>query len=180
MTTFDEAFEHTVGIEGRYSNNPNDSGGETMYGITVKVARANGYRGDMRNMPIGVAREIYFAQFWNLLKLEEVAGVSPKIAKELFDTAVNCGTGKAGRFLQRALNALNRRGKDYPDIEVDGNVGPMTIDALRSFFRVRGFDAEVVLYRALNSQQGTHYIECAEISPKNEDFEFGWFLNRVQ
>lgn len=177
---FPEAFEHVVGIEGKYSNNPRDSGGETMYGITFAVARANGYVGDMRNMPLGVAQAIYRQQYWDLLKLDDIAAVSQKIAHELFDTAVNCGTSKAGKFLQRALNAFNRGGRDYPDVQVDGLVGPMTVDAVRRFFKARGYEAEAVLFRALNGQQSVHYIECAEFSPKNEDFEFGWFLNRVQ
>jgi lysozyme family protein len=35
------------------------------------------------------------------------------LAAELLDTGVNMGTGTATGFLQRALNALNRNGRDY-------------------------------------------------------------------
>ena len=34
MSVFEKAFSHTLGLEGKYSNNPNDTGGETMWGIT--------------------------------------------------------------------------------------------------------------------------------------------------
>jgi lysozyme family protein len=40
--------------------------------------------------------------------------VAPKLAAEMFDTAVNMGTGTAIGFLQRALNALNRNAVTIP------------------------------------------------------------------
>ena len=36
---------------GAYTNDPGDSGGPTRWGITEKVAKANGYTGDMRDLP---------------------------------------------------------------------------------------------------------------------------------
>lgn len=179
MSAFDKAFDAVVGIEGRYSDDPSDSGGATMFGITERVARANGYVGDMRNMPLGVAQSIYRAQYWDLLRLDDVAQSSRPIAGELFDTAVNCGIGAAGRYLQRALNALNRGATDYPDVTVDGVVGPMSVSALRQFLAVRGDQGETVLLRALNCLQGNGYLELAESREKDERFLFGWLLNRV-
>src|SRR5690625_1688136 len=40
-----QIIDDIIRVEGAYSNNPADKGGETMYGITVSVARANGYSG---------------------------------------------------------------------------------------------------------------------------------------
>lgn len=179
MTPFDKAFEETVGIEGGYSNNPNDSGGETMFGITQSLARAHGYAGAMKNLSFGVAQAIYRDEFWNPLRLDEIAVISGPLAMELFDTAVNCGKSKAVTFLQRTLNIFNRNGRDYPDLTVDGSLGQATIDALQSLYNKRGRNAQVVLLRALNSLQGNHYVTVGEARPKDEDFEFGWFLNRV-
>lgn len=61
MTTkaFEKAFNHTVGVEGGYSDHPSDRGGKTMFGITEAVARSYGYSGDMRSMPISTAKDIY-------------------------------------------------------------------------------------------------------------------------
>lgn len=165
--------------EGGYSNDPHDSGGETMYGVTVAVARAYGYEGPMNMMPRGVAVDIYTRRYWAEIGLDKLLPLSGRVAEECLDTAVNMGTSWPGKFLQRALNALNKGASLYPDMTVDGRIGPMTVDALRRFLTARGTDGETVMLRMLNAQQGVRYLEIAEAAPKNEDFEFGWWLNRV-
>lgn len=176
---FDTAFEHTIGVEGGYSNNPSDPGGETMYGVTLRVAREHGYLGAMRDLPLEAARVIAKAGYWDSLNLDRVAAVAPSAAVELFDTAYNCGIRQAGKFLQRALNKFNRQQVDYADVTDDGEVGVFTLTALVAFVQKRGLRADVVLTRALNCQQGAYYFQIAEVNPKLEDFEFGWFNTRV-
>lgn len=176
---FDAEFQKVVMVEGGYSDHPSDSGGKTKYGITEAVARANGYAGAMVDLPLDVAKRIYRAQYWDTLKLDDVATVSQAVAHEMFDTGVNMGIGKAAVFLQTALENLNRQGKDFPDVAADGVIGPMTVHALRRYYAVRGAKAERVLLRALNCQQGAHYLRIADAAEKNEDFVFGWFDTRV-
>lgn len=177
--SFDQAFAHTVGLEGGYSNNPSDSGGETMWGITIAVARAHGYAGAMKEMPLSTAKQIYRERYWDLIHLGEVDKISPAIAAEMFDTGVNCGPGVPVPILQRALNLFNMQGKHYPDMAVDGLFGAMTASALRQFMQKRGTIGEKVLLAALNVLQGGRYFEIAERRPKDEDFAFGWFKNRI-
>ncbi len=179
MTPFDRAFKHTVGVEGGYSDDPQDSGGATKYGITESVARANGFHGDLRVLTLAEAKRIYKAQYWDILRLDEIARIDEKIALELFDTAVNIGIATAGIFLQRALNELNRGGTDYRDLTVDDIVGPMTVAAMQAFIARRGDKGRQVLNAALNALQGAYYLELAESRPKDEAFVFGWFANRV-
>lgn len=179
MTAFDEAFAEVLSVEGGYSDHKDDRGGKTNYGITEAVARAHGYTGDMKNLTQGQAMAIYKAQYWDTLRLDEVSALSWSVAVELFDTGVNMGVGVSGKFLQRALNALNRKGQDFPDLTVDGVVGPMTIANLRAYMNRRGLEGQTVLLRALNALQGVRYIEIAEGRPDNESFVFGWFLRRV-
>ncbi len=180
MSPLDTLIAELVGREGRYANNPNDSGGETMWGITEQVARAYGYNGPMKEMERSIAAGIYKARYWYGPKFDQVWLQNPAIAEELLDTGVNMGTGIAGTFLQRALNVLNRRASAYPDLTVDGNVGPMTLSALKSFLAWRGTsNGQKVLLRLLNSQQGVRYMDIAENAPKNEEFTYGWVLNRV-
>lgn len=176
---FDAAIDELLGIEGDYADDPADSGGKTRFGITEAVARRHGYTGAMRALPAALAKGIYRADYWDAQNLAAVAMLSRKIALELFDTGVNMGTSQAGEFLQMSLNAFNRQATDYPDTEVDGAVGPATINALAAFLKRRGKDGEVVLLRALNALQGAAYIELAERREKDERFVFGWFLQRI-
>ncbi len=179
MSAFDKAFEHTVGIEGGYSNNPADRGGPTKYGITERVARAAGYTSDMRDLPLDFAKALYQRRYWDINRLDAVAAVSEAVALEMFDTGVNCGTSTAGLFLQRSLNVLNRQGKDFADLLPDGAVGPMTVSALSAFVAKRGTAGHRVLLTMLNCLQGAKYIEIAERNPSQEEFVFGWVSNRV-
>lgn len=177
---FRAAFAKVVGIEGDYSNNPNDSGGETMFGITVQVARAHGYTGKMCYMPLSTAERIYEECYWKQLRLQQVALQMPALAEELFDSAVNCGINRAARWLQTALNALNKRGDLFADMVVDGRVGPVTLHAINALIALRGVrDAERALRRLCDSQQGAHYLMLAQARQKDEDFIFGWALNRL-
>lgn len=168
-----------IGIEGGYSNNPNDPGGETIWGITIAVARAFGYTGAMKDMTKDQAKAIYLARFWTQPRFDLVAQLNEPIAAELFDTGVNMGTATSGKFLQRTLNVLNQQAKAFPDVSTDGAIGAMTLAALKSYLQQRGKDGEIVLLRMLNAQQSVRYMEIAEGRPTSEDFEFGWQKERV-
>jgi lysozyme family protein len=111
--------------------------------------------------------------------LDKVAKIAPRLAAELFDTGVNMGIGTAIAFLQRALNALNRNGADYPDIAVDRAIGPDTLRALEVFLAKRGPAAEGVLTKAIDALQGAHYVQLAEARPAQEAFLYGWIKNRI-
>ena len=168
-----------IDVEGGYVNDPSDSGGATKYGITKKVARANGYKGKMRNLPQLFAFSVYSKKYWDKLHLDEMELLAPKTTEKLANVGVNMGTGRAAKFLQRALNVLNQRGKLYPDLKVDGQVGNQTVKALRKYIRRRGSKGDKVLFKIINSLQGTFYVKLAERRVKDERFIFGWFSNRV-
>lgn len=175
-----QIIDEIIAREGGYVNDPSDSGGETMFGITAAVARANGYKGRMKDMHREVAFYIYAAEYWDKLNLDQIEVRSATIAEELADTAVNLGTGQAAEFFQRALNALNNGGTIYVDIKVDRSVGPGTIGAFDAFMKNRGSQAATIMLRALNSLQGAFYIGLAERRQKDEKFLAGWLLNRVK
>lgn len=177
--TIDAMIEALIGKEGGYSNHPSDTGGETMWGITAAVARANGYTGPMRTMPREKAKDIYLRKYYVLPGYANVATHSVKIAEELFDTGVNMGPSIGSTFLQRLLNALNRQGKDYPDIKVDGDVGPATLRSLKAYLAERGKEGETVLLKGLNALQGARYVALSEGRSANEDFLHGWLLHRA-
>ena len=166
--------------EGGYVANPADKGGPTCFGITEAVARANGYRGAMRDLPREEAAAIYTRLYWLRPRFDQVAQRSARIAAELFDTGANMGPAVAVTFLQRALTALNRNAKDYPDLVPDGRIGPQTLAALDAFLTIRGqASGETVLLRALEALQGERYLRLAERRPANETFLYGWLANRI-
>lgn len=175
-----QIIDEIIAREGGYVNDPSDSGGETMFGITVKVARANGYKGNMRDMPRAVAFDIYALAYWDALNLDQIEVRSALIAEELADTSVNLGAGQAAEFFQRSLNALNNGGALYPDIAVDRSIGRGTLAAFDAFLKNRSPNAVTIMLRALNSLQGAFYIGLAERRAKDEKFLAGWLLNRVK
>ena len=165
--------------EGGYVNHPADKGGPTRFGITEAVARAHGYAGAMARLPRDEAAAIYRRLYWLRPRFDAVAERAPAVAAELFDTGVNMGPGVAATFLQRALTALNRCGKDYPDLVPDGRIGPVTLRALDAFLAARGGSGATVLLRALEALQGERYLRLAERRPANEAFLYGWLANRI-
>ncbi len=175
----DELIDDLIAREGGFVDHPADKGGPTRWGITQAVARRHGYMEQMENLPRNVAAQIYKTQYWHAPAFDKVSRIAPLLAAELFDTSVNMGTSTAIAFLQRALNALNRNGADYPDITVDRIIGPDTLGALEAFLAKRGPPAEGVLTKAIDALQGAHYVRLAETRPAQEAFLYGWIKSRI-
>lgn len=180
LDAFIEAWANTGRAEGGYVNNPKDPGGETNWGITVKVARNNGYTGPMKDLPSETAQEIARKEYWLKPGLSDIATLSRSIALELFDTNFNLYYGFAMTSLQRALNALNRNHLEWGDVVVDGRFGTGTFDALKKYLQKRASqNGERMMLRILNSLQGAEYIRQAEANQDKREFLFGWFAKRV-
>ncbi len=176
----EQFLDDLIKREGGYVNDPTDRGGATKYGITVAVARANGFKGDMRDLPLEVAKNIYRKQYWTQPRFDQINTLSPLIAEELLDTGVNCGVGFAKPTLQRALNLLNNQGQGgWPDLSIDGVYGPATLNALKTFLAKRGKEGEKTLLKVLNVLQANRYIEICERNPSQEKYFFGWITQRV-
>jgi lysozyme family protein len=113
---FDEAFHHLLGHEGAYSNHPNDPGGETMWGVTKAVARADGYVGEMKDFSVEAAKSIYREKYWEAVQAEKLP---PTIRYAVFDAAVNSGPSTSIKWLQESVGATP-----------DGVLGPKTLAAI--------------------------------------------------
>ena len=173
-------IEGVIGREGGHSNNPADTGGETMWGVTVAVARRYGYLGPMRDMPRDVAAQIYLKQYFMEPGFHGIFIIHAGIAEKMVDAGVNCGVAQPAKWLQRTLNCLNRQGKLYPDLTVDGAIGNATRSALQVLLRERGESGGQAILKALNCLQGAYYIDITERRAENEEFIFGWLTNRIQ
>jgi lysozyme family protein len=172
-------IEGVIGREGAYADHPADRGGPTKWGVTEAVARAQGYRGAMRELPRDRAVAIYRRLYWEKPGFERIVAIAPRIAAELFDTGVNMGPATALSFLVRALNVLNRSATDYPEVTATGVVTEQLLTALEAFVTRRGQVGELVLLSAMNGLQAERYIQLAERRPANEAFLYGWLANRV-
>ena len=175
-----EIIEGIVKREGGYVNNPKDRGGPTCWGITEAVARRHEYKGGMKELPRELAVKMYLQDYVIAPGFYQIAALNAAIAEELVDSGVNCGPGRPGPWLQRILNLLNREANLFPDLVVDGILGTETRAALSTVLRHRGKDGETVIINALNCLQGAYYVEITEKRAANEEFFFGWILNRVR
>lgn len=177
--TIQSIIDGVIAVEGGYVDHPSDPGGATNFGITQATARANGFLGDMRVLPRSTAYSIYYTRYVVGPNFDDVLAIDPKVGEELIDSGVNAGTGRAAKWFQHALNGLNERGRAYPNIAEDGDIGPGTIKAFTAFRSRRGANATRIMIRALDAQQGAHYLSLTQDDSKFEDFLAGWLLNRV-
>lgn len=115
---FDRAFEILLKHEGGFSDHAADPGGKTRFGVTEAVAREVGYRGDMRDLPLDLAKRIYRERYWDAVKADELPA---SLRYVVFDAAVNSGPGQAIKWLQRSAGAVD-----------DGVLGPKTMTAIQT------------------------------------------------
>jgi len=182
MANFKEAYDKTMGHEGGYGNDPDDVGGETYKGISrvynpswsgwIVIDAAKNGPDFPSSLDANVALqnsvgEFYKDKYWDVNRLD----VFPQsVAEEMFDTGVNMGVGRAARFLQKALNYLNRNGKLYGDLDVDGKIGPASLNAMAACK-----NDERVILAMLNTLQGMHYMNYMDKSPSQKKYARGWF-----
>lgn len=143
MSDFKKAFEWVIGNEGGFSNDANDSGGATNWGITHnELSRWRGHPvsvDDVKSLAIDEARSIYKKWYWDSLSADSI--VNDGIAIALFDQAVNCGVGTAAKRIQMVLG-----------VNQDGKIGPETLNEINRSGRgnkiIQGFAKASLEYYA--------------------------------
>lgn len=169
-----------VSVEGGYVDHKDDPGGATNHGVTEKVARENAYRGDMRDLTKEQALAIYEAKYVDAPGFRGIVAQSVAVGEETIDQGVNMGPRRPSCYLQNALNALNRQGRDYGDLIVDCDVGPATLAAYTALERKRGAvkACELVL-KLMDAQQGAEYLRLTSRNAALESFMPGWIDHRI-
>lgn len=163
MDRFQKIFDYLLRVEGGYSNDKYDSGGKTKYGIIEVEARKYGYRGHMKDMPLEIAKDIYYRKYFKGNRLDEV--VNDKISLSICDWIVNSGNWGAKKA-QQALNIINSS-----ELVVDGKIGNQTLFALNNV----NPDKFLEVYHRL---QRNFYRSIVASRPTQQVFLKGW-LNRV-
>lgn len=164
MNRFEKIFDYLLMVEGGYSNDKYDAGGETKYGITEEDARNFGYKGDMQDLTIDFAKNIYLKKYYLGNKLDKVN--NDKVALSICDWTVNSGRNGI-KNAQAALNRINGS-----NLDVDGIIGNKTLEALNAV------DSEKFL-EVYHNLQRIYYRAKVEADRTQGRFLTGW-LNRVQ
>lgn len=162
----------TIGLEGGYVNHPSDPGGETNMGITKKVAVQHGYTGPMKALPRAVAQSIYYQAYLVAPGYEPLLALDAAVTEEMFDTTVNMGPARPGRFFQQSLNEICPALK----LKVDGQVGPASI---AGFARCqRTLLCQAMLPR-LDAKQLAEYDRLVRVNASLKTFHRGWVNHRI-
>jgi lysozyme family protein len=173
---FAEAVEVVLEHEGGYVAHPNDPGGATNWGISLRFLQSLGYdvgdidcdgdidAEDIKQLPRERAIEMYREHWWKKYRYYRIE--NQEVATKIFDLSVNMGPSEAHKVLQRALHAVGMR---Y--VEVDGVIGPQTIGAVNQA-------APAALLAAVRAEAAAFYRARVASNPKLEQFQRGW-LNRA-
>ena len=124
MGDFDQSMRLVFANEGYFSNDPNDRGGPTMWGLSTNFLKSIGDDRDTRSILKEEAVEVYRANFWDPMRGDELPD---PLAAMAFDAAVNHGVSGGTKVLQRAVVAL---GGAVGSSGSDGKLGPDTLDGI--------------------------------------------------
>jgi len=122
MTNFYDSISIVLIHEGGYVDHPDDTGGATKYGISLRFAQNMNplfTKEDIRNLSRDDAIDLYLESFWRPNRYEEIT--CSVIATKALDACINMGAGEANRILQKACV------EQGCEIKVDGINGSKTI-----------------------------------------------------
>lgn len=155
-TYFDDAFAYLLRNEGGYSNDPEDHGGKTQYGVTQEEARQEGIT-DVRKLSLEQAKDIYRRRYWIFDGLRD-----RRIAIKCFDVVVNFGIEGGVRTIQRAAG-----------VRSDGIFGPQTEAALNTM------NPEEVLER-VSMCAADRYVDICVGNKSQLVFLKGWVRRSIR
>lgn len=156
MADFKKALAKVLAWEGGFVNHPNDPGGATNKGITLKTFNYYfpGGLAALKAITDEQVETIYRSGYWRLIKGDEIE--SQSVAELLFDYAVNSGKSTAVRKIQKLVG-----------VEADGIMGPITIKAINS-------KNPKLLFAELHDVRKAYYKAIIARNPSLEVFRKGW------
>lgn len=163
MADFKSAFNKTRKWEKGYSNNPNDNGGATMNGVTLKTFQF--YYGkektveDLKKITLSQEMEIAKELYWDKIGGDEINDQS--VAEILYDYSFNSGVKTAVKAVQRIVK-----------VGVDGISGQKTLGAINHYW------SQKELFRHLWNVRKDFYDKIIRNNNKLECFRKGW-MNRL-
>ncbi len=157
-----ERFDRLIGAvlehEGGLADDPDDPGGITKHGISLRSYPHLGANG-IRSLTVEQAKDIYYRDWWRRLRCPEIH--DDRVAQKYLDTSVNVGRSAGTKILQRALREVGQ------SVAVDGKIGPQTLTATNRA------DPDTLL-AAVRRIQAEHYRALIRRNPRLAKFERGW------
>ncbi len=183
MATFEKAIQTIFKHEGFRSDNPNDRGGITQYGISLRfllsatqVSNDDNFLdgdinhdgvidvNDIKAMSKKDAETLYRLYFWERNSYDLISDQS--IATKIFDLCVNMGAIPANTIAQQSILAVLGL-----VLQQDGIMGIKTITAINMC-------KPNELMVALKANAACYYLSLIAKNPKLQVFKNGW-LNRA-
>lgn len=177
-----DVFARILRIEGGFVDDPDDRGGATKYGISLRFLAIEGKIDldgdlfadfdlnrdgtvnslDVRLLTPANAEALYLRHFfidtgfWRLPRPFDGA---------MFDLGVNVGTVRAGMLLQHALNAVS----PPPPLKIDGAVGPKS-----RLYLSAGMKGGKAVLAYLRNEAADYYREIVARNASQKKYLNGW------
>jgi lysozyme family protein len=136
-----------------YTNDPNDRGGETKYGIAKNANPTI----DITHLDWEGAKAVYYSHYWLNSKCDKING---RIAALQFDGSVQHGPSTSAKFIQRAIGVTD-----------DGVIGPATLSILNT-------KDPIAACNSVCDQRNKYYSDIVTHNPIQIKYLSGW-LRRV-
>jgi lysozyme family protein len=175
MAIFEKSIGHILENEGGYVNHPNDPGGATNYGVSLRFLKETDGDGDfdndgdvdvedIRNMDVEDAMAIYKKYWWDRFRYGMIHDQT--IATKIFDMSVNMGAKRAHTLVQTAINVAFDA-----QLTEDGILGPATFQVINA---IGDGDEEQILLDQICEEQWGFYQRLIAKNPKFRVFAKGW------
>ena len=163
LNNFEKSLQYVLASEGLFTDNPLDSGGATMKGITLdtyRLFKKNTHLtpNDLKNISDADISTIYLNQYWNACRCSELpSGIDYCV----FDASVNMGYGRATKILQESCGATP-----------DGALGSISMALIRQSDRN-------LLIKTFSEKKEAFYKSIVANKPSQSIFLKGW-LARIE
>lgn len=166
MANVELLVPHVLKWEGGFVDDPDDLGGATNKGVTIKTYKAyckrKGYPQPtierLKNLTDEQFCDILKTMYWDTCKADRIE--SQSVANAIVDWAWHSGTATAIKEVQRVLG-----------VEADGIIGNVTLAAINSH-------SPLPLFGKIQQARKAYLERICVSRPANNKFIAGW-LNRV-
>jgi lysozyme family protein len=158
MADFEIAVTKTLRREGgaAITDDPNDKGGLTKYGISQRSYPSV----DIRGLSEADAKAIYRRDYWDPVQGDSI--MSQGVAEAVFDFAVNAGVKTAIRIAQTVIGVVS-----------DGMMGGVTVRKLNE-------SDGAAFVAAFTLGKIARYAAICRKNPEQKKFLYGWIVRALE